>query len=62
MLFVDPDRKSTTVGVTVSPVRIASLQQFGDVAAVGKRLLDTERAKVRHKSHITLPTSLRVQL
>ena len=47
MLFVDPERKSTTVGVTVSPVRIASLAQFGDVAAVGQRLLGAERAKVR---------------
>ena len=46
ILFLDPERKSTTVGVTVSPVRIASLEQFGDVPAVGKRLLDAERAKV----------------
>jgi hypothetical protein len=46
VLFVDPERKSTTVGVTVSPVRIASLAQFGDVAAVGQRLLGAERAKV----------------
>ena len=34
------------MGVTVSPVRITSLESFGDVAAVGKRLLDAERAKV----------------
>ena len=46
VLFLDPARKSTTVGVTVSPVRITSLESFGDVAAVGKRLLDAERAKV----------------
>ena len=49
ILFLDPERKSTTVGVTVSPVRIASLEQFGDVTTVGKRLLDAERAKVYHQ-------------
>ncbi len=52
VLFVDPERKSTTVGVTVSPIRIASLAQFGDVAAVGKRLLGAERAKVRAKMRV----------
>lgn len=38
-LFRDPSKKSTNVGVTVYPVRIASLDQFGDLQAVGERLL-----------------------
>jgi len=40
-LFRDPARKSTTVGVTVYPVTIASLEQFGDLQTVGERLLAT---------------------
>ncbi|EFN56320.1 hypothetical protein CHLNCDRAFT_17725, partial [Chlorella variabilis] len=44
-LFRDPSKKSTNVGVTVYPVRIASLDQFGDLQAVGERLLGAERAK-----------------
>jgi hypothetical protein len=47
VLFEDPGRRSTSVGVTVSPVRVASIEQFGDLEAVGKRLLDAERKKVR---------------
>ena len=39
-LFRDPASKSTTLGVTVYPVTIASLEQFGDLAAVGERLLN----------------------
>lgn len=46
MLFEDPGRRSSSVGVTVSPVRVASIEQFGDLEAVGKRLLDAERKKV----------------
>lgn len=46
MLFEDPARRSTSVGVTVSPVRVASIDQFGDLDAVGRRLLDVERRKV----------------
>jgi hypothetical protein len=38
-LFRDPGKKSTNVGVTVYPVMIASLDQFGDLQAVGERLL-----------------------
>ncbi|KAL4857785.1 PsbP domain-containing protein 2 [Chlorella vulgaris] len=44
-LFRDPGKKSTNVGVTVYPVMIASLDQFGDLQAVGERLLGAERAK-----------------
>ena len=42
-LFRDPAKKSTNVGVTVYPVTIASLEQFGDLTAVGQRLLGAGR-------------------
>ena len=45
-LFLDPERKSTQVGVTVNPVRIASLSAFGSLEDVGDKLLNAERAKV----------------
>eukprot|EP00775_Hariotina_reticulata_P002499 gene2499-2803_t len=45
VLFEDPQRRSTSIGVTVSPVRVSSIEQFGDLAAVGQRLLDVERKK-----------------
>lgn len=45
-LFVDPRRKSSTLGVTVSPIRIDSLDKFGSLEMVRERLLSTERAKV----------------
>lgn len=44
-LFRDSNQKSTTVGVTVSPVRIASLEDFGSLETVGERLLGAEKAK-----------------
>jgi hypothetical protein len=47
VLFEDPGRRSTSAGVTVSRVRVASIDQFGDLAAVGQRLLEAERKKVR---------------
>lgn len=46
MLFVDPARKSSTLGVTVSPVRVDSLDAFGDLDMIAARLLQAERAKV----------------
>jgi hypothetical protein len=46
VLFEDPQRRSTSIGVTVSPVRVSSIEQFGDLTAVGQRLLDVERKKV----------------
>ena len=49
VLFTDPAKKSTTVGVTVSPIRIAGLEQFGDVETVRTKLVNTEKAKV-HRS------------
>lgn len=46
VLFTDPSKKSTTVGVTVNPIKIAGLEQFGDVETVRKKLVDTEKQKV----------------
>lgn len=47
VLFVDPERKSTTLGVVVNPVRIEALEQFGTLLEVSKRLQDVEREKAR---------------
>lgn len=46
VLFADPLQKSTTVGVTVNPIKIAGLEQFGNVQTVRKKLVDTEKQKV----------------
>ncbi|KAL0027494.1 hypothetical protein WJX77_005662 [Trebouxia sp. C0004] len=45
VLFADPAKKSTTIGVTVSPIKIAGLEQFGDVETVRKKLMNTEKQK-----------------
>ncbi|CAG9460546.1 unnamed protein product [Pedinophyceae sp. YPF-701] len=45
ILLVNPSRSSTTVGVTVSPVRINTLKSFGTTDEVGERLIAAERAK-----------------
>ena len=45
-MFTDPDRKSSTLGVTVNPIKIAGLEQFGNVETVRKKLIDTEKQKV----------------
>lgn len=45
-MFADPLKKSSTVGVTVNPIKIAGLEQFGDVETVRKRLINTEKQKV----------------
>jgi hypothetical protein len=54
VLFEDPRRRSTSVGVTVSPVRVTSIDKFGDLAAVGQRLLDAERKKVWRCARVPL--------
>ena len=46
VLFRDRDNKGAEVGVTVSPVRVKSLEQFADVETAGSRLLQAESAKV----------------
>jgi hypothetical protein len=37
------------VGITVNPVRVKSIEEFGTLETVGARLLDLEKKKVRHK-------------
>jgi len=55
VLFVDPQRKSSMLGVTVSPIRVDSLDAFGDLDAVAGRLLQAEKAKVRENADAALP-------
>ena len=45
VLLRDREHHSNTIGVTVSPVRIATLAEFGDVSQIGDKLLATERGK-----------------
>lgn len=45
VFYENPDDPSTNVGVTVLPVMIDSLNQFGDVKTTGNRLLDVEKKK-----------------
>lgn len=54
VLFADPANKSTTIGVTVNPIKIASLEQFGDVETVRKRLIATEKQKVSRQLRTSL--------
>ena len=58
MLFADPAKKSTTIGVTVSPIKIAGLEQFGDVETVRKKLMNTEKQKVLEQMCTSLQTRL----
>ncbi|KAL3161295.1 hypothetical protein ABBQ38_009651 [Trebouxia sp. C0009 RCD-2024] len=59
VLFTDPLRKSTTVGVTVNPIKIVGLQQFGDVETVRKKLIDTEKQKESTKGVMLISESSR---
>eukprot|EP00877_Chromochloris_zofingiensis_P011497 jgi/Chrzof1/6600/Cz19g02070.t1_PPD2[v5.2] len=45
VLFEDPNRRSTSVGITVSPVRVVNIQQFGTLEDVGRKLLEAEKKK-----------------
>jgi len=44
-LWEDPARRSSSVGVTVNPVRVKCIELFGPLESVGTRLLDAERKK-----------------
>lgn len=57
-LFEEPSRTSTNVGVTVAPVRVPSLEAFGDLTSVSDKLLAAERKKVRLLTAL-LPSWLR---
>ncbi|GAX74401.1 hypothetical protein CEUSTIGMA_g1849.t1 [Chlamydomonas eustigma] len=45
VLFEDPDRRSTSLGVTVNPVRVSDITKFGSLEVVGEKLLEAERKK-----------------
>lgn len=47
VLFQDPLKGSTSVGVTVAPVRVKTIADFGDLDSVGEKLLKAEKDKVR---------------
>lgn len=47
MLYEDPSQRSTSLGVTVNNVRVASILDFGTLEAVGEKLLTAEKNKVR---------------
>lgn len=53
VLFEDPADRSTSVGITVNPVRVSSIDAFGDLSLVGNRLLEAE-----NKKESTLSTSM----
>lgn len=61
VLFEDPARKSSTLGVTVNPIRVDSLEAFGDLDAVASRLLQAEKAKVRQGSCFEFPVTQKLQ-
>ncbi len=44
-LFEDPAKRSTSVGVTVNPVKVKSIEDFGGLDEVVGKLLAAERAK-----------------
>jgi hypothetical protein len=46
VLFEDPTRRSSSLGVTVSPVRVSDITQFGTLEQIGEKLLEAERKKV----------------
>lgn len=45
LLLRDPSMKYSQIGVTVSPVRIRSLGEFGTAHEIGEKLLNAEAAK-----------------
>jgi hypothetical protein len=45
LLLRDPSMKYSTIGVTITPVKIHSLKEFGDAREVGQKLLAAEAAK-----------------
>lgn len=45
LLLRDPAEKYSQIGVTVSPVKISSLSEFGSVHEIGEKLLRAEAAK-----------------
>ena len=48
VLFKSSLRASSNLGITINPVKIPSLQEFGTVDDIAQRLLNAERQKVGH--------------
>ncbi|GIL52722.1 hypothetical protein Vafri_8513 [Volvox africanus] len=59
-LFEDPLRRSTSVGVTVNPVKVTSIEQFGALGEVGEKLLQAEKKKESTLGVVLLASSQRV--
>lgn len=47
VLFTDPGQRSTSVGITVSPVKIKTLNEFGGIDKVKDLLFEAEVEKVK---------------
>lgn len=45
VLLKDPERRGTTLGVTILPVRIESVDEYGSLVDVGQKIVAAERAK-----------------
>ena len=54
VIFSDPEYKYNNLGVTVTPVKVATLQEFGAIEDAADRLLAFEKKKVG--SHVPLPS------
>lgn len=45
VLLKDPERGGTTLGVTILPVRIESVDEYGSVVDVGQKIIAAEKSK-----------------
>lgn len=64
VLFKDPARRGVNIGVTILPVRIDSVAEYGDLQNVSEKILQAERAKdgslsaeMMNKDSVVLPGS-----
>lgn len=64
VLFKDPARRGVNIGVTILPVRIDSVAEYGDLQNVSEKILQAERAKdgslsaeMMNKESLILPGS-----
>lgn len=46
LYFMDPDQRSSTIGVVVNPVKIDSLADFATLDEIALKLITAERNKV----------------
>ena len=47
VLFKNRQRSSSNLGITINPVKVASLTNFGSLEEIGERLFNVERQKVK---------------